>query len=74
MHIVVLRKSEVTDLIPECLLFLMYLEVSFMRFEKSGLVLNFPAYTRTSTLVNKLDPATQSKGLEIVDRKVYIHA
>jgi len=33
-------------------------------------VLHFPAYTRTSSIANKLDPAALSKSLENVERKM----
>jgi hypothetical protein len=67
MHTVVIHKSEVTDLITEGLLFLMCPGASIMRFETSAPVLDFPAYTRTSSIANKLDPPAQSKDLENVD-------
>jgi len=35
-----------------------------MRFESSALVLDIPAYTRTSLISNKLDPAAEFKGLK----------
>jgi hypothetical protein len=67
MPIFVLRKSEVSDLITEGLLFLMFPGASIMRFDSSALMLDFLAYLRNSSIANKLDPAAPSKGLENVD-------
>jgi hypothetical protein len=64
MHTVVLCKSEVTGLVTYGFSFLMCPGASIMRFEISALVLDFPAYTRTSSTANKLDPSVPSKGLE----------
>jgi hypothetical protein len=42
-----------------------------MQFGSSALVLDFPAYTRTSSVSKKLDPAAEFKGLENTDWEMY---
>jgi hypothetical protein len=44
---------------------------AIMRFESSALMLDFPAYTRTSSMANKLDPAAPTKGVENVDWEMW---
>jgi len=71
MYNLVLGKCEVTDSIPEGQLFLMCTELPLCNSGAQPLLLDFPAYTRTSSVSKKLDPAAEFKGLENTDWEMY---